>query len=137
MCSSDLFTIRPISGLTKAAGFNYVNNLLTFHLLNSSSESLCGGSPITASTSLYILNKDTTRGSFSCESTNGNVFYWHHSINPIASYASGVPSGSRNYNGSEQLVLVYNSALITNMQVDIYASATSVFNQTLQSVSRS
>ena len=67
------FTIRPISGLTKAAGFNYVNNLLSFHLLNSSSESLCGGSPITAATSLYILNKDTTRGSYSTE-TSGSVF---------------------------------------------------------------
>ena len=53
------FTIRPVStGLTKAASFNYINNLLSFHLLNSSSESLCGGSPITASTSLYIcINK--------------------------------------------------------------------------------
>ena len=28
------FTVRPIStGLTKAAGFNYINNLLSFHLL--------------------------------------------------------------------------------------------------------
>ena len=95
-------------------------------MLNSSSESLCGGSPITASTALYILNRDSSRGSFSTEITNGNVFYWHHSSNPISSYASGVPSGSRNYNGAEQLVLVYNSALTTNMQIDVYASATSV-----------
>ena len=72
-------TIRPIGGLTKAAGFNYNNNLLSFHLLNSSSESLFGGSPITASTSLFILNKDTTRGSFSTE-TGGSVFtgFIHH-----------------------------------------------------------
>ena len=130
------FTIRPISGLTKAAGFNYNNNLLSFHLLNSSSESLCGGSPITAATSLYILNKDTTRGSFSTE-TGGSVFYWFHSSNPIASYQSGIPLGSRTYNGSEQLVLVYNSVLTTNMQIDVYAAATSVFNQTLSGISRS
>ena len=131
------FTIRPVSGLTKAASFNYVNNLLSFHLLNSSSESLCGGSPITAATALYILNKDTTRGSFSCESGVGSVFYWFHSSSPIASYQSGVPSGGRTYNGAEQLVLVYNSALATNYQIDVYAAATSVFNQTLSGVSRS
>ena len=130
------FTIRPVSGLTKAASFNYNNNLLSFHLLNSSSESLCGGSAITSNTALYILNKDTTRGSFSCE-TGGSVFYWFHSSNPIASYQSGIPSGSRTYNGAEQLVLVYNSALATNYQIDVYAAATSVFNQTLSGVSRS
>ena len=113
-----------------------LRHLCLFHLLNSSSESLCGGSPITSTTSLYILNKDSTRGSFSCE-TGGSVFYWFHSSSPISSYASGIPSGSRYYNGSEQLVLVYNSALTTNMQVDVYAAATSVFNQTLSSVSRS
>ena len=131
------FTIRPVStGLTKAASFNYINNLLSFHLLNSSSESLCGGSPITASTSLYILNKDSTRGSYSTE-IGGSVFYWFHSSNAIGSYQSGVPSGARNYNGSEQLILNYSGALATNMQIDVYAAATSVFNQTLSGVSRS
>ena len=58
------FTIRPVlTGLTRGNAFNYVNNLSSFHLLNSLSESLCGGSPITSQTALYILNKDTTRGS--------------------------------------------------------------------------
>ena len=82
------------------------------------------------------MNKEP-RGSFSCESGVGSVFYWFHSSNPIASYQSGIPSGGRNYNGAEQLVLVYNSALATNYQIDVYAGATSVYNQTLSGVSRS
>ena len=46
------------------------------------------------------------------------------------------PSGYRQYDGAEQLVLVYNSALTQNFQIDVYAASTSVFNQTLVSVSK-
>ena len=55
------------------------------------------------------------------------MFYWFHSSNPVASYQSGVPSGSKQYNGAEQLILNYTNALTTNMQIDVYAASTSVF----------
>ena len=130
------FTVRPVlTGLIRGNAFNFVNNISSFHLLNSSSESLCGGAPITSQTALYILNKDNTRGSYSTE-TNGSVFYWHHSTNPISTYQTGIPSGYRQYNGAEQLVLVYNTALTQNFQIDVYAAATSVFVQTLSSVTK-
>ena len=107
------FTIRPVLiGLIKGNSFNYINNLLNFHLLNSSSESLCDGTPITSQTALFIFNKDSTRGSYSTE-LNGSVFFWYHSTNPIDSYQSGAPSGYRQYDGAEQLVLLYTSAINT------------------------
>ena len=70
------FTIRPVLiWLIKGNSFNYINNLLSFHLLNSSSESLFGGTPITSQTAIYIFNReDSTRGSYSTE-LNGSVYY--------------------------------------------------------------
>ena len=129
------FTIRPITGLIKAAGFNYINNIVSYHLINSSGESLCGGQPILSNIGLYILNKDATRGSYSTE-VGSSSFFWFHSTDPIKTLQSGTPLSSRLYNGSENLTLLFNSALLVNHQVDIYASAVSVFNQTPIGVSK-
>ena len=123
------FTIRPITGLIKAAGFNYINNIVSYHLINSSGESLCGGQPILSNIGLYVLNRDSTRGSYSTE-INGSAFFWFHSTDPIKTLQTGTPLSSRLYNGSENLTLVFNSALLVNHQVDIYASAVAIFNQT-------
>ena len=129
------FTIRAITGLTKSAGFNYINNIVSYHLINSSGESLCGGQPVLSNVGLYILNEDSTRGSYSTE-TGSSVFFWFHSTNAIQTLATGTPLSSRLYNGSENLTLVFNSQLLVNHQVDIYASAVSVFNQTPIGVSK-
>ena len=69
--TSQFFT-PVLIGLIKGNSFNYINNLLSFHLLNSSSESLCDGTPITSQTAIYIFNKDSTRGSYSTE-LNGSI----------------------------------------------------------------
>ena len=129
------FTIRPINSLVRAASFNYVNNIVSYHLINSSGESLCGGQPILSNIGLYVLNRDTTRGSYSTE-TGSSVFFWFHSTDPIRTLQTGTPLASRLYNGSENLTLVFNSALAINHQIDIYASAVSIFNQTSVSVSK-
>ena len=128
------FTLRPISSLTKSSGFNYVNNLLSFNIINSSNESLTNGS-VLANTSIYIINKDATLGSFSTE-LGGSVFYWFHSTNPIMSYSTGIPTSSRLYNGSEQLQITFTSALTQNYQIDIYASAIGIISQTISNTTK-
>ena len=128
------FTIRSITGLTKSASFNYVYNLLSFNIINSSNESLTNGVEL-ANTSLYVINKDATKGSFSTEN-GGSVYYWFHSTNPIMSYATGIPSSSRLYNGSEQLQLVFTSALASDYQVDTYGSGVGLFNQNISNVTK-
>ena len=129
------FTIRPINSLTKSASFNYVNNIVSYHLINSSGESLCGGQPILSNIGLYVLNRDSTRGS-SSTAIGSSTFFWFHSTDPIRTLQTGTPLGSRLYNGSENLTLVFNNALAINQQVDIYASAVSIFNQTTNGVSK-
>ena len=125
-------TIRAINSLTKSSGFNYVNNLLSFNIINSSNESLTNGS-VLANTAIYIINKDATLGSYSTES-GGSVFYWFHSTNPIMTYSSGVPTSSRFYNGSEQLQITFSSPLSQNYQIDIYASSIGIISQTISNV---
>ena len=122
------FVIRPISGLSKSAGNSYINYISGFNILNSSNESLCGGL-ITSSQALYILNRDNTKGSFTTE-TGGSVFFWHHSKNMLETIKSGLPD-SRIYNGSETLNLYFTTALSVSVQVDVFASAVSIFNQSV------
>ena len=129
------FTIRPITGLIKAAGFSYINNITSYHLIASNGESLCGGQPILSNVGLYMINRDATRGSYSTE-TGSSAFFWFHSTDPIKTLQTGTPLSSRLYNGSENLTLVFTSALLVNHQVDIYASAVSIFNQTTLGVTK-
>ena len=98
------FTIRGINSLTKSASFNYVNNIVSYHLIHSSGESLCGGQPILSNIGLYVLNRDSTRGSYSTE-VGSSVFFWFHSTDPIRTLQTGTPLGSRLYNGSENLII--------------------------------
>ena len=128
------FTIRPVNALTKSEGFNYVNNLLSFNIINSSNESLTNGS-VLANTSIYIINKDSTLGSYSTES-GGSVYYWFHSTNSIMSYSTGIPSSSRLYTGSEQLQLSFASPLSQNYQIDIYAASIGIINETFSNVTK-
>ena len=82
-----------------------------------------------------LINRDATRGSYSTES-GSSVFFWFHSTDPIRTLSTGTPLSSRLYNGSENLTLLFNSSLTVNHQVDIYASAISIFNQTTIGVSK-
>ena len=122
------FVIRPITGLTKSASSTYLNYISGFNILNSSNESLCGGL-ISSTQALYILNRDNTKGSYTTES-GGCVFFWHHSKNMIETITKGIPD-SRVYNGSETLNLYFTTALSTSVQVDVFASNVSIFNQTI------
>lgn len=96
---------------------------------------MCGGQPILSNIGLYVLNRDSTRGSYSTE-LGSSVFFWFHSTDPIRTLQAGTPLGSRIYNGSENLTLLFNSALSINHQINIYASAVSIFNQTATGVSK-
>ena len=121
------FILRPITGLTKSAGNNYLNYISAFNILNSSNESICGGI-IPASQALYVLNRDTTKGSYTSE-TNSSVFFWHHTKNAILTLSSGLPD-ARMYTGNETLNLFFTTALTSSIQVDVFASSVAIFNQT-------
>ena len=122
------FILRPSTSLTKSASNNYVNYLSGFNILNSSNESICGGL-ISSSQALYVLNRDSTKGSYTSES-GSSVFFWHHTKNPLLTITSGVPD-SRIYTGNESLNLFFTTALTSSIQVDVFASAVSIFNQTV------
>ena len=76
------------------------------------------------------MNRDNTKGSFCTETLYGNVFFWHHSKNMLETIKSGMPD-SRQYNGSESLNLYFSSALTASVQIDVFASAVSIFNQSV------
>ena len=121
------FVIRPSANINRAESF--INQqLINYNVLSATGESICGGL-ITNSQSLYIYGRTMTLGNFLCDSTYGNVYSWYHSSDIISTLTqSAQVFGSRTYNGSEALVLNFALTAIP-LNVDIYASVTSVYKQ--------
>ena len=94
------FTILPMNALVRSIGFDYIDNIVSFHLINSSGESLCGRSPVLSNVGLFILDRGNTRGSY-CTETNASTFSWIQTTDGFRTLASGAPLGSSLYDGSE------------------------------------
>ena len=126
------FVIRLSSTLTKAEAMLFLNNITNYSVFSSSGENLTG-SPISSQQSLFVYNRSTTIGCFTAiDSTYGNVFTIFHSVDPISTMTmsgSGI-YGQRQYNGAESLQINFTSSLTANVNVDIYASVTSMLRQT-------
>ena len=130
------FTIRPTASLNRETVSTYVNNITQFNLLSATNESLCGG-PISSLMSLFIINKSMTQSSFTVD-TGASVFGYWHCLSPIQGMKfGGSPSGYRSYSGTESLQITWSGTGLTQPhQVDVYASTLSVFNQSMQSVTK-
>ena len=121
------FVIRPSVNINRAESF--VNQeLINYNVLSATGESICGGL-ITSAQGLYIYGRTMTLGNFLCDSTYGNVYSWYHSSDIISTLTqSAQVFGSRTHNGSEALVLNFALTALP-LNVDIYASVTSVYKQ--------
>ena len=121
------FVIRPSVNINRAESF--INQqVINYNVLGPTSESICGGL-ITGVQGLYIYGRTMTLGNFLCDSTYGNVYSWYHTSDIISTLTqSAQVYGSRTYNGSESLVLNFALSNVP-LNVDIYASVTSVYKQ--------
>lgn len=135
--SALFFTVR--ASTVGAAAWNYLQ-LSSFSLLDAASTNLVGGQPLPASYASNLLNKDWFRSSFNTETSfgtnnqNANVYMWAFSADPITAWNQGQVLSSRKFQGNEQLVLNFPTVLLSQVQVDVYASVEVVLEQTLSSV---
>ena len=122
------FVIRPSASLTRSNAFN-LTPITNFNIISSTGESLTSG-VITSAQSLYIFNRSLTLGCFTTDQNGyGNVYTCFHTSDAISKITQmGGVYGSKLYSGSESLVI--NMPITTaQMNLDIYASTTSVFKQ--------
>ena len=122
------FVIRPSASLTGSNAFN-LTPITNFNIISSTGESLTSG-VITSAQSLYIFNRSLTLGCFTTDQNGyGNVYTCFHTSDAISKITQmGGVYGPKLYSGSESLVI--NMPITTaQMNLDIYASTTSVFKQ--------
>lgn len=134
------FTVKNVNALSGDGAFTY-NKLTNFSILDATSTNITSGQPITDSLSLNYLSQFWTNSSYLSETATGsnavgtivnngsNVYLWSFSSDPMAALASGKLLSSRPFQGSEQLLLTYPSALATNVQVEVYAMCESLVEQ--------
>ena len=132
--SSLLFVIRSINPI----GDNFFNftPITSFNLLDSASQSICGGLPITSTMSLLEFGKWNSPSSYLTESfsppssypnlINANAFLYSFSVDCNQVLLTGQNLSCRNFVGNEQLQILFPSALSSAVQVDFFAFAHSV-----------
>ena len=112
--------------------FNFYNGVKDWALLNSSSTNIVGGQQIPSAYALQVLNKYWCQSSYPTETglglTNNNayVYCWSFSHEPIKTMTQGKMYGSYHFQGNEQLLINWSSALSANYQVDVYAFTESI-----------
>ena len=132
--SSLFFVVRPSTGLTGDAAFNFTA-ISSFAILDSASTNLVGGQAIVSSLALNYLNLYYCKSSYASETAlsslnNGaNVYVWSFSNSPMDALITGRSLGNHKFQGNEQLQIQFVSGLATNYQVDVYAYAESILEQ--------
>ena len=122
------FVLRPSTALTGINSFSFMP-ITNFNIISATGESLTSG-VITSAQSLYIFNRTLTLGCFTSDQNGyGNVYTVFHTSDAISTMTlMGGVYGSKLYTGSESLVI--NLPISTaQLNLDIYASCTSVFKQ--------
>ena len=119
------FVIRPSAALTGISAFTLMP-ITNFNILSATGESLTSG-VITSAQSLYIFNRSLTLGCFTTDQNGyGNVYTCFHTSDAISTITQmGGVYGSKLYSGSESLVINL-PITTTQMNLDIYASTTSI-----------
>jgi hypothetical protein len=116
--------------LTGNSQFSF-NQITSFAILDSTSTNIVGGQNLSDGLSRNILNKDWTLSTYSTETSNGAYAYlYSFGSDPVTSATTGAKYGHHYFNGSEQLQIVFTSALATSVQIDIYASVEAVLEVT-------
>jgi hypothetical protein len=135
-----MFVIRPTTGLTSTAQYNFTE-ITSWNLLNSGGQSMVGGQPITSRISNLVLNKWWSNSSFSQEGyaglNNSFVYIWSFSTDNVRSRHSGENLGHETFRGNEQLVINFASTLAASVQIDVFAASLSALEQRLTSITKS
>lgn len=122
-----IFTVRSTTSLS---GENYWNFLpiTNFSILDSSSANIVGGQAITSNLNLLLLDNNWVKSSYLTEisgstSTNNNAYVYAYSFSadPYETIQTGSFLNSHTFNGSEQLQILFPSALGSAVQVNVYA----------------
>ena len=122
------FVIRPSASLTGISAFTLMP-VTNFNIISATGESLTSG-VITSAQSLYVFNRSLTLGCFTTDQNGyGNVYTCFHTSDAISTLTQmGAVYGSKLYTGSESLVVIM-PITSAQMNLDIYASTTSVYKQ--------
>lgn len=132
------FVINP-SGYNQSEYYNYTP-LQQFAILDGASTNIVGGVDLLSNFNLLVQSKEWSKSSFLSESfaqlNNSYVYSYSFSVDPVKSYETGGDYTTRQFNGTEQLKLVFPSALGSTTQVDVYALLSSVVEQTHVSVQK-
>ena len=136
------FTVRPVASLTGDNAFSYVS-INQFNILDSTNNSLVGGTPINSVVALQYLNLYYFNSSYTIETASGsidnvgtivnnnaNVYAWSFSSNTVDALLNGQLNASKAFTGTEQLQITFNAALGSTHQIDVYAFTESLCSQT-------
>ena len=129
-----MFVVRPTASLTGTGMYNFTQ-LRNWQLVDGTSSSLCGGSPVPALLSASVLNSRWSKSTYCSETSlgltdnNANYYCWSFSGDPISALRDGCDQSSRRFNGTESLQLTFNSALGASVQIDLFAYCETVCEQ--------
>ena len=136
-CSAIYFTVRAS---TVGANAWVYTPLASWALLDAGGTNIVGGQNLPASLCANIINRHVCKSSYNTETAfgtnnqSGNFFSWAFSADSLSAHQHGQALSSRRMTGQEQLVLVFPSALGSQVQVDVYAKTENILEFTTQGV---
>ena len=132
------FVVRPINvAITGDLIQTFQNVVSNFYIIGSDGQNITSGSPVSSSFALNTIARESTLGTYCQETAFGsvdnkcNVYMWFFNIDAVATSKDGVERGKKRFTGSESIVINYTTALAYNYQIDVFASATAIFSQSL------
>lgn len=134
-----IFTLRYQNAITGTGAYTFLP-ITSFHLLSADGASLCGGNPILSHQALSSDGRRLCRSSFLSEALlgtwNSYAYAWSPIATPINALADGLLlAGAHKFVGSENLVLVFPSALSSGAYLDVFAYRLDVVEQMKGSIS--
>jgi hypothetical protein len=131
------FVVRPSSGLTKENQYNYTA-IKDFQILNSSGNSLIGGSVVPSTFNLLVQQRWWVLSSFPAQAftgtSNSYVYMYSFSVDPSSAMKNSANYSSQAFTGNEQLIINFNNALPSTHQIDIFSLVESSVKQGANSI---
>ena len=129
------FVVRPTASVSQAGQLKFTP-ITSFSLLDGGGSNIVGGQDIQSSLALHYLNLYWCQSSYTQETALGltdngaNVYCWAFSSDPIRALSTGQLLGSKQFGGSEQLKIAFNSGTQTgNFSISVYALCESAIEQ--------
>ena len=127
------FIVRPSNALTGANQWSFTA-IKDFALYDSQGTNIVGGVPVNSSFNLLTQNRWWGLSTFTCESftgvNNSNAYMYSFSVDPSSAMKNSAHYSTKIFNGAEQLIINYNSALASAHEISVYALVESAIEQT-------